>query len=258
VGADDLLALARDAARAAGALLLERFAAPRVALRAKSSPTDPVSEADLEAERMIRERLAAARPGDAVLGEEGGQRGTSGPNGLRWVVDPLDGTTNFLYGIPLWCVSVACEDDQGPLVGVVFDPVRDETFAAARGGPATLNGAPVACSEASELASSLVATGFAYATERRAAQAQVLTRVLPRVRDIRRGGSAALDLAWTACGRFDAFYERGVQPWDTRAGTLLCARAGLEVRVLPALGELPDGVVAAPRALVDPLLELVG
>jgi myo-inositol-1(or 4)-monophosphatase len=257
MASDGLLGLAREAAEAAGALLVERFAAPREALRAKSSPTDLVSEADLAAERAIRERIAAVRPDDAVLGEEGGEQGRAG-SGVRWVVDPLDGTINFLFGIPLWCVSVACEDGHGTLAGVVCDPVRGETFAAERGGAVTVNGEPVQPSRRAELATALVATGFAYDAERRAAQAAVLARLLPRVRDIRRGGSAALDLAWTACGRFDAFYERGVQAWDVCAGTLLCESAGLRVRRLVPDGRLPDGVLAAPAPLLEPLLALVG
>jgi myo-inositol-1(or 4)-monophosphatase len=181
-----------------------------------------------------------------------------GATGLRWVVDPLDGTVNFLFGIPQWAVSVACEDAEGTLVGVVHDPLRDETFAARRDGPATRDGEPVTASEREDLATAMVATGFAYEAAVRAAQAEVAARVLPRVRDLRRLGSAALDLAWTACGRFDAYYERALRPWDLAAGALICRRAGLEVRSLPAAGSLPPGLLAAPPALADPLLELVG
>jgi myo-inositol-1(or 4)-monophosphatase len=254
---EDLLRLAREVGEEAGAQLLEAFGRPRAELRSKSTPTDPVSEADIAAERLIRARLTAARPGDAILGEEGGEQGVAAPGALRWVVDPLDGTTNFLYGIPLWCVSIACEDGEGAVAGAVVDPVRGETFAASRGGPALRNGTEVRASERAELDSALVATGFGYAPERRAAQARTLATLLPAVRDIRRGGAAALDLAWCACGRFDAYYERGVQEWDVRAGMLLCERAGLEVRRLAPRGEEPGGVLAAPPALLDPLLELV-
>jgi myo-inositol-1(or 4)-monophosphatase len=255
----DLLDVASDAARRAGDLLLERFAAPRDALRSKTSPTDLVSEADLESERLIRALLAERRPGDAILGEEGGgETEPVAPGALRWVVDPLDGTINFLFGVPQWAVSVACEDSDGPLVGVVHDAVRRETFTALRGGDATVNGAPIRGSETVDLSTALVATGFAYRAEWRALQAEVLARVLPRVRDIRRAGSAALDLAWTACARHDAFYERGIQAWDSRAGELLCMRAGLEVRRLEPSAVLPGGLVVAPAGLVEPLLALVG
>jgi myo-inositol-1(or 4)-monophosphatase len=256
----ELCALAEDVAREAGALLRERFHGPTGPLRAKSSPTDLVSEADLAAERLIRDRLTAARPNDAVLGEEGGDRGPAagGPGDLRWVVDPLDGTINFLFGIPQWAVSVACEDGDGTLAGVVHDPLRDETFAAVRGGRPTLDDAPVEASTQADPALAMVATGFAYDAGVRAAQAEVAARVLPRVRDLRRMGSAALDLAWTACGRYDAYYERGLQPWDLAAGALLCTCAGLAVRPLAKAAGLPDGLLAAPPPLADTLYALLG
>jgi myo-inositol-1(or 4)-monophosphatase len=253
---DELLAFAEDIARAAGEVLLERFGRPGRDVQAKSSPTDLVSEADLAAERTLRELLARHRPGDAVLGEEGGQD-ERGETELRWVVDPLDGTVNFLFGIPQWAVSVACEDAEATLVGVVHDPLRGETFAARRDGPATLDGTAIAGSGRDDLATALVATGFAYDASIRAGQAEVAARVLPRVRDLRRMGSAALDLAWTAAGRYDAYYERALNPWDLAAGGLICRRAGLDVRPLPATGSLPAGLLAAPPALAEPLLELV-
>ncbi|MGH2899549.1 MAG: inositol monophosphatase family protein, partial [Solirubrobacteraceae bacterium] len=222
----------------------------------KSSRTDLVSAADLAAEQAIRELIAAARPRDAILGEEGGE--TRQGAGLRWIVDPLDGTVNFLFGVPQWCVSVAVHDEHGGLAGVVFDPLRDELFAGARDcGPPTLNGVEVRGSERAELATALVATGFAYDATVRAQQAAVIARLAPQVADMRRMGSAALDLAWTAAGRYDAFYERGVQIWDTAAGTVLCAAAGLEVRALEADGAAPAGVIVAPAALLDGLRAIV-
>ena len=260
VAPDELRALAEDIAREAGALLRERFDGPAGPLRAKSSPTDLVSEADLAAERLIRERLAAARPHDAVLGEEGGDSGPAagGAGELRWVVDPLDGTINFLFGIPQWAVSIACDDAHGTLAGVVHDPLRDEMFAAVRGGAATLEGGLVAASTADDIAMAMVATGFAYDADVRAAQAEVATHLLPRVRDLRRMGSAALDLAWTACGRYDAYYERGLKRWDLAAGALLCTCAGLSVRPLSPAGGLPDGLLVAPAALAEELYRIVG
>lgn len=253
---EDLLALAVDLARDAGALLLDRFEGGREqALESKSTPTDLVSEADLASERLIRERLAL-RPTDGILGEEGG--GTQGTSGLTWVVDPLDGTVNFLFGIPQWCVSVAVTDEQGSLVGAIFDPCRGELFVATRDGDPLLNGVPIAASDRTELASAMVATGFAYDASVRAAQAEVFADLVPRVRDIRRFGSAALDLAWTACGRYDAYFERTVKPWDIAAGTLVCERAGLAVQELPERDGLPLGVLAAVPALAAELFELVG
>ncbi len=243
-----LLAVAERAARTAGALLLARFDADgHVGITTKSTVTDPVSEADLEAERAIREVLAQERPDDAVMGEEG--EDSPGTSGLRWIVDPLDGTVNFLYGIPQWCVSVCCEGR----VGVVHDPVRDECFATIAGRPSTLDGVPLVASRCEDLGLALVATGFGYDTAVREEQAAVVRRVIPRVRDIRRAGSAALDLAWCAAGRVDAFYERGVKEWDVAAGELLCAGAGLVVERLPAAGARPAGILAAPAGIVDEL-----
>ena len=253
----ELLALASDVARHAGALLLERFdGGGERALGSKSSPTDLVSEADLASERTIRELLAQARPNDGFLGEEGG--GEDGSSGLTWVVDPLDGTVNFLFGIPQWCVSVAVQDDRRrTLAGVIFDPCRDETWAATQTGAATLNGATIKGSERSELSTAMVSTGFYYDAAVRAEQAKVCERLLPRVRDIRRFGSAALDLAWTAAGRYDCYFERGVKLWDVAAGMLICERAGLTIAELPASERLPGGVLAAAPALADALFELV-
>jgi myo-inositol-1(or 4)-monophosphatase len=253
---DDLLEVALEAARAGAAELTACFGEVAVGVRTKSGPTDLVSEADLAAERAIREVLASRRPDDAVLGEEGGA--SAGDSELRWVVDPLDGTINYLFGIPMFAVSVACEDESGALVGVVIDPVRDECFAATRSAAgATMNGAPIYGSARDEMSTAMVATGFGYAVEARTGQAAVVARVLPAVRDIRRMGAAALDLCWAACGRFDAFYERGLNSWDMSAGALICARAGLSVRWWKADEEGPAGVVVAPAALIDGLWELV-
>ena len=251
---DELLTVAHEAAAAAAVELMSRFGGHLRGVRTKSTATDPVSEADLAGEEAIRRVLGQRRPGDAILGEEGGQ---SGDGDLRWVVDPLDGTVNFLFGIPQFSVSVACQDRDGMVVGVVLDPVRQETFAATRSGPPTLNDAQIAGSTRDDLATALVSTGFAYDAEVRAKQALVMERVLPRVRDIRRAGSAALDLAWLACGRYDAYYERGVNLWDYAAGGLIASRAGLSVRELAPGEDGPAGLAAAAPALMDPLLGLI-
>jgi myo-inositol-1(or 4)-monophosphatase len=253
----DLREIAEQAARAAGELLRDRFlAGGEPATGSKSTPTDLVSEADLAAERAIREIIAARRPGDAILGEEGGE--TQEGAGLRWIVDPLDGTVNFLFGVPQWCVSVAVHDNDGGLAGVVFDPMRDELFAAARdAGAPTLNGVDVRASQRPDLATALVATGFAYDAGVRAVQATALARLLPQVRDVRRMGSAALDLAWTAAGRYDAYYERGVHIWDVAAGSVLCRAAGLQIHPLAAHADVPDGIVVAPPALLGLLVDIV-
>jgi myo-inositol-1(or 4)-monophosphatase len=255
VSADGLLELALGAARDAGALLLDRFGGPASGVESKSSSTDMVSDADRAAERLLVERISAARPDDGLVGEEGGH--VAGSSGLRWVVDPLDGTTNYLFGYPVWSVSIACEDAAGGVVAVVHDPSRGETFAAARGAGATLNGRPVGVRPPRGLDRALVGTGFAYAPDDREFQARVLTHLLPRVRDIRRGGSAALDLAWVACGRLDGFYEWGIKHWDRAAGMLLVAEAGGRVSVFDPDGGLEPCVVAAAATQHEPLRRLV-
>jgi myo-inositol-1(or 4)-monophosphatase len=267
----ELLDLAVEATRLAGGLLAER--AGRGAERtvsAKSTPTDLVSEADLAAEHAIRDLLAERRPDDGFLGEEGG--GEDGTSGLRWIVDPLDGTINFLFGIPQWSVSVAVADEAGTVAGAVYDPGREELFTATREGPAQLRGRAgtvelegrsndprgAGSDGASGLATAMVATGLAYDATVRAAQARVLADLVPRVRDIRRFGSAALDLCWTAAGRYDAYYERTVKPWDIAAGELICRRAGLEILELPDAPDLPWGILAARPGLASALGEIVG
>ncbi|MGC9221010.1 MAG: inositol monophosphatase family protein [Solirubrobacteraceae bacterium] len=248
-----LLAVAEQAARAAGKELLARWRQP-IEVSTKTTPTDPVSAADLAAEQAIRAVLSEQRPDDAVLGEEGG---ATGSGALRWVVDPLDGTVNYLYGFPAFAVSVAVRDASGWLAGVVFDPVSGELYSASASGEALLSGAQLSPSTCQSLAQALIGTGFAYGAQLRSLQAQEVSRVLPRARDIRRIGSAALDMCWCAAGRLDAYYERDVKEWDIAAGTLICQRAGLTVMPLPAHGGLSAGVLVAPASLVDELLALV-
>ena len=249
--ASDLLDVAVTAARAAGDVLVERYEHGARGVATKSSPTDLVSEADLAAERAIRDVLAAARPDDAILGEEGDD--VAGSSGLRWIVDPLDGTVNYLFGIPQWCVSVACEGQ----VGVIFDPLHDELFTVRVGEDALLDGAPLRGPERRELGTAMVSTGFGYDAEVRAAQAAVVARLLPQVRDIRRFGSAALDLAWTAAGRYDAFYEYGLNAWDRAAGEMLCTAAGLQVRDLDPLPSTGPGILVARGELIEELAAIV-
>jgi myo-inositol-1(or 4)-monophosphatase len=250
----ELLQVALEAAHTAASELMSRFRG-RSRVQTKSTPTDLVSDADIAAETVIRELLGSRRPDDAILAEEGGE---SGEGELRWLIDPLDGTINFLFGIPIFAVSVACEDPSGRIAGVVLDPVHDECFSATRSGPAKLNGEEIVVDErATDLGLAMIATGFDYDASVRARQGPVVSRVLPQVRDIRRAGVAAIDLCWCACGRYDAYYERGPKIWDVAAGRLIAERAGLIVRELPAAGEDPPGLVAGPAGLVDELAELV-
>src|SRR5579875_91894 len=244
----DLLQAALEAARAAEAVLRE---APASGVETKVSPTDMVSDAARRAEAAASRVLASLRPDDGILAEEGTAR--PGSSGVRWVLDPLDGTTNFLFGVPQFSVSVAAEVDGRAVVGVVADPSRAETWVAAAGHGAFVNGRRCrAAAGRSTLETALVATGFGYRRERRSWQASVLSTVLPAVRDIRRLGSAALDLCWTGGGRFDAYYEWGLNPWDFAAGALIASEAGARVEVL---GERL--VVAADPALFDDFAALL-
>jgi myo-inositol-1(or 4)-monophosphatase len=248
---DELLAVASAAAAAAATIIQSELGRARSDVSTKSSPTDLVSEVDRAAERCVVAVLSECRPHDAILAEEG--TSLTGTTGVRWVIDPLDGTTNFLFGVPAYAVSVAAEIDGQGEVGVVVDPSRDETWRASRGRGATLNGRALQLpATPPPLAAALVATGFSYLPERRAHQAKVVSHVLPRVRDIRRFGAAALDLCWVAGGRVNAFYELGLQPWDLAAGVLIATEAGARATTMA------DGttVVAAP-GLLEPLLQLL-
>jgi myo-inositol-1(or 4)-monophosphatase len=210
---------------------------------------------DTAAEELIRSRLLAARPDDGMLGEEGSSR--VGSSRVRWVVDPIDGTVNYLYDLANWAVSIGVEVDGRPAAGVVHAPALGRTYTAVAGEGAFRDGRRLSCSSVTELGQSLVATGFGYAASRRARQAEVLLRVLPRVRDIRRFGAASLDLCAAAEGIVDAYYERGLNPWDMAAGGLIATEAGMRVGGLadrPASGEL---VVAAPPQIFDALVDLL-
>jgi myo-inositol-1(or 4)-monophosphatase len=251
-----------------------RFGHELTNVRTKSTDTDPVSEADLAAEQAVRDVLAHLRPADAILGEEGGLTPVgegAEPSGLMWIVDPLDGTVNYLYGIPLFAVSIAVEDGDGVVAGVIINPVSEEVFTATRSGTAMRSTpaspeTPIDARGERRLDFALVATGFGYDSGVRALQGQVVAGLLPRVRDVRRAGAAALDLCSVASGRVDAYYERGVKPWDIAAGVLLCERVGLTVRLLEAVPEgawspssaaLPEGIVVAPDEFMDELYTLV-
>ena len=242
--------LAERAAREAGGELLRRRGTTNP-VEAKSSATDPVSAADRASEALLVARLRSARPDDGILGEEGADR--TSHSGLRWVVDPLDGTVNYLYGLSDWCVSVACEDAEGGLVGVVHAPLQPATFRAVRGHGAWLGDARLAVNDPVPLEQALVATGFAYDRTTRRAQAEVVSRVLVAARDIRRGGSAALDLCALAAGRVDAYYEDGVAHWDWAAGALIAQEAGASVR---PYGK--QGLIAAGPALIADLQAVLG
>jgi myo-inositol-1(or 4)-monophosphatase len=252
-----LLELAVGVAHEAGVVIGAAWLSDPAAVTTKTSSTDLVTETDRAVEALISERLLAARPDDGIVGEEGASE--TGSSGVHWVVDPIDGTTNFAYGYPAFCTSIAAEIAGKAVVGVVHDPVSNQTFSAVRGGGAALNGRPVTVRTAGPpLAHALLGTGFGYDSARRAAQGAVLAQVVPHVRDVRRAGSAALDLCAVGCGRLDAYYERGLQHWDFAAGALIAAEAGAWVGTLEG-GPLDRErtVVAARPDLVEPLLELL-
>ena len=216
--------VAIDAARAAGHLLREARADARQ-ISYKGAPTNLVTEMDARAEGLVLERLGQAFPADAVLAEESGARG--GTSGRRWIIDPLDGTTNYAHGLPIWAVSIALESGGRPLLGVVFDPSHDELFVAERGAGATVNGAPLAVSRAAVLDESLLVTGFPYNIRNTPdTNLAEYAAFCVRTRGVRRLGSAVLYLAWLAAGRLDGYWELRVGPWDVAAGALLVEEAG--------------------------------
>jgi fructose-1,6-bisphosphatase/inositol monophosphatase family enzyme len=254
---DDLLRLARDLAGRAGDLLLEGLERPRLEVETKTTGTDMVTEMDKASERLIVEGILAARPQDGILGEEGTE--IAGTSGVRWVVDPLDGTTNYLYHHPPFAVSIAAEVDGEVAVGVVNDPVHREEFTAVRGRGSARNGVTLRPAPAPPLRTALVATGFAYEPDTRVHQAGVLAGVLPRVRDVRRLGAAAIDLCSVACARVDAYYELGLQPWDLAAGALVATEAGYVVGGLDGRSTPPPRhlVLVAPSDLFEPFRALL-
>ncbi|MFF0019739.1 inositol monophosphatase family protein [Streptomyces sp. NPDC005496] len=247
----ELLELALEAAHRAGDFLHHSRPADLGVAATKSSAVDVVTEMDIASEKLITGLLADRRPDDGVLGEEGAS--VAGTSGVQWVIDPIDGTVNYLYGLPSWAVSIAARKDGETLVGVVHAPVRGETYRAALGGGTFVNDRPARVRPAPAFGLALVGTGFGYLAERRARQAEVLRELVPEVRDIRRGGSAAIDLCDVATGRLDAYYERGLNHWDYAAGDLIAREAGALTGGRPGEPLSPELTVAAPPGLFEAL-----
>jgi myo-inositol-1(or 4)-monophosphatase len=241
--------LAEAAATAAAELLAGALHERRERIETKSSATDLVTEMDRAAEHLIVDQLLAARPDDGVLGEEGSAR--DGTSGVRWVIDPLDGTTNYVYRHPGVSVSIAAERDGDVVAGVVVDVWTGDRFRAMRGGGATRNDVPIAVGTGDDLSKALVATGFGYSADRRRDQGQLAAQLLPQIRDIRRMGSAALDLCSVACGRVDAYYELGLAPWDFAAGALVVVEAGGSVADLHGGRPSTASIVAGNPVLAE-------
>jgi myo-inositol-1(or 4)-monophosphatase len=256
-----LLALAVDVAREAADLVARGRASAAESVDVKSSPVDVVTAVDKASEHLIGNRLLAARPHDGLLGEEGAAR--DGASGVRWVVDPIDGTVNFLYDVPAYAVSIAAEVDGSAVAGVVLNVATRELFTATAGGGAFLSTPErpeprrLTGSRPASLEQTLVATGFGYRAEQRREQGAVVARLLPQVRDIRRFGSAALDLCAVAAGRVDAYYELGLNHWDHAAGALVAAEAGITVTGLPGRAFAEPMAIAVAPSIAGPFVELV-
>ncbi|RFA16707.1 inositol monophosphatase [Subtercola boreus] len=258
-----LLEIARSIAVDAAALAARRRREGVQVAASKTSAEDIVTFADREVEAFIRSSLLAVRPDDGFLGEESTDSASTGTSGLTWVVDPIDGTVNYLYGIPAWNVSIAVvEGDADPLTwralaGCVVNPLVGEVFTASDAGGAFLGEAPLHVNPPTDLSQALIATGFSYNSETRAKQGLVLAKLLPQVRDIRRMGAAALDLCSVAAGRHDAYFERGLKPWDHAAGALIAREAGAHVAGFDGAPASADFTLAAEPALAARLEPLI-
>jgi myo-inositol-1(or 4)-monophosphatase len=248
----ELEQIAIDAATAAAAVIRASYG-NATALRSKSSPTDIVTQTDLDSETLVRALLSRATPEAGLLGEEGG--GTNPGQPLQWIIDPLDGTINFLFGVPIFSVSIAAAIHGDVVAGAVIDVLQNEIFSAHLGGGARLNGQPITAATSEGLAKALIATGFSYRTALREQQGAIVHHLLPRVRDVRCFGSAALELCWVACGRLNGYFERDIKLWDYAAGALIATEAGSTIE-LPC-PENADLVVAAEPGIFGQLRTLI-
>jgi myo-inositol-1(or 4)-monophosphatase len=255
VDARDLMRIAEAVALEAGELIRRRRREGVEVAGTKSTATDVVTKADHESENLVRDRIRSVRPDDGLVGEEGAS--ASGSSGVTWVIDPIDGTVNYLYDIPAYAVSIAAELNGQVIAGAVVNPVSGETWTAWRGGGAYLNGERIWVRPTHRLAEALVVTGFGYADKRRAAQAEVLHKVIASIRDVRRSGVASVDLCWVAMGRVDACYERGLKPWDVAAGLLIAEEAGAKVGGLHGARPSEELVIAATPDVFDELHDLL-
>ncbi len=253
---DQLLQLASELAVRAGRMVASGRAERGINdAGSKSSATDVVTEFDIASERLIVGGILAARPNDGIVGEEG--TATTGTSGIDWLVDPIDGTTNFLYGLPGWAVSIAAATAEGTEIGVVYVPTTDELFTAVRGRGSLLDGRPIRCSTTTDLSLALVATGFSYLPERRATQAARIAALLPHVRDLRRVGAAATDLCSLAAGRVDIYFEEHLGAWDIAAGALIAREAGCRLGALDGGEARPRSMLGATPGLFDAVQGLV-
>lgn len=242
--ANELLLLAESIARKAGTLLTNRPS--KFELDQKSGVFDFATQMDHESEKLIVTEILSARPHDGLIGEEGANQESK--SGITWVIDPIDGTVNYLYDIPGWCISIAAKDNDGGLVGVVYSPATQSLWRASRGEGAQLNGIPIKCNDPVALDRALIGTGFAYDIEKRKIQAELIARLLPQIRDLRRLGACAVDICHVASGSLDAYFEAGVNEWDYAAAGLIATEAGAKVSIDKGIwnGEKNMVIVAGP------------
>ena len=258
--AAELRTVAEQLARKAGDMALRGRKSGAITATTKSSPIDMVTEYDRASEKMVTEGLARLRPDDGIVGEEGASR--EGTSGITWHIDPIDGTSNFYFDIPMWAVSIGAVDADGPVAGAVYAPALGEMFSAARGQGATVNGSPITARTNHDITDALVCTGFSYRIHERAVHAQRVARMVMRVRDLRRFGAAAIDLCFVACGRYDAYFEEHLHSWDLVAGQLVATESGALVTDYAGAPVTPAQVLACQpgvqRAMIDLIAETTG
>ena len=251
----ELLAVAEQLAREAGDMALRGRKSGDLSATTKSSPTDMVTQYDKASEEMITRGFARLRPHDAIIGEEGAN--SEGTSGITWHIDPIDGTSNFFFDIPMWAVSIGAVDEHGPLVGVVYAPALDEMFTGIRGEGAWLNGTPIGVRQNNDLSDALVCTGFSYRVHERGAHAARVAQMVTHIRDIRRFGAAAIDLCFVACGRYDAYFEEHLHSWDLIAGQVIATEAGALVTNYAGSKVTPAQVLASQPGIQQQLISLI-
>lgn len=250
-----LKGIAETLARAAGDMALTGRKSGPVDATTKSSSVDMVTKYDRASEEMIIDGLVRLRPDDGIVGEEGGSR--SGTSGIVWHIDPIDGTTNFFFDIPMWAVSIGAADDHGPIAGAVYAPALGEMFSAARGHGSHVNGIPLAVRDNTDIADALVCTGYSYDVQNRGPHARRVARMLTQVRDVRRFGAAAIDLCFVAAGRYDAYFEEHLHSWDLVAGQLIATEAGAVVTDYRGDVVTPKQVLAAHPGVHTAMIDLI-
>ncbi len=251
----ELRTIAEQLARAAGDMALAGRRSGDVTATTKSSPTDMVTQYDKASEDMITVGLRELRPDDGIVGEEGASR--DGTSGITWHIDPIDGTSNFYFDIPMWAVSIGAVDESGPIAGAVYVPALGDMFTAARGEGATLNGGRIAVRENTLLSDALVCTGFSYHVSEREVHAQRVATMVGQIRDIRRFGAAAIDLCFVACGRLDAYFEEHLNSWDLIAGQVIATEAGAVVTNFSGDTVTPQQVLASQPGVQKALIQLI-